>query len=121
MLALRARTAAADARSIVFLSVASAVARTSAAATAERPSSAISPPSSTFIRSRRSAGAGARRLGSGLSLWPQQHQIIAMNHLVTAAIAQDGLDLRRAATHDPGGIPIGVGDDSACHFRSIRT
>jgi len=57
-------------------------------------------------------------LGAALAA-AQQHQVVAMDHLVAAAKPQQLRDLRRAAPHDAGGVGVGVGGNRA-HPESLE-
>ena len=58
--------------------------------------------------------ASARRLwGRQGCVLAHQHQIVTVDHLVAPAEPEKVVDLRGLATHDAGGIGVGVGDDAA--------
>src|SRR4029077_8938479 len=119
--ARRARTAAAAAASASFFCCVGARASTAAGAMAALPSPSINSPmwsaSTASLRYRLRDGHGFRGAGGWLA---HEHQVIAMDHLVTAAKPQEIADLRAPAPHDAAAIHVGVGDDAAGDLGTVR-
>src|SRR5262249_50884461 len=114
----RARTACAAATSAAFFCAVGASASTVAAFVAARPSSSISSPMccvsiSSRRRLRRAHCRDAR------SLLTQQHQVVAVNHLVASTEAEELGDLGGLAPHDACRVAIGVRNDAARDLRAI--
>src|SRR5258708_26289024 len=103
--AFAARIAAAAASSALFFCSLEASRKAAAASRAARPMACISassaPPSfaCTFMAS------GLHRMG--------ECQIVAMDHLIAATIAQNALDFDRAPPHQPARILVIVSDEAA--------
>src|SRR5712671_724584 len=106
-----ARIAAAAANSAVFFCSLEASRKAAAASRAARPMACISassvPPSfaCTFMAS------GLHRMG--------ERQIVAMDHLIAATIAQNALDFDRSPPHEAARILIIVSDESARELAPI--
>src|ERR1700731_613156 len=104
-----AATAAAAAASASFFCCVGASASTAAAPAAALPSPSINSPiwsASMALLGYRLRGGGG--LGGGGEFLAHEHQVVAMDHLVTAAKPQDIRDLRGPASHDAGGVHVGI-------------
>src|SRR5439155_13281555 len=143
MPAASARMASAAAPSAVALAALSASASVAAAALAASPMARISrsmspagltrsravaivPPSDGRSRPSTSSGPGfrAKRLRM-LSLSKhepaalRQHQIVAMDHLVAATIAEQPLDFTALVPEDGAGVGAGIGRQAARHLAAV--
>ena len=115
-----ARRAAAAASATFFCAVA-ASASTAAACTAARPRPSISACEDCASTAAQAPGALLRgRRGDLRPLLRDQHQVVAVDHLVAAAEPEQRRDLGRAPPHDARGVGVGVGDDAARHLGPVR-
>src|SRR5258706_15231568 len=108
-----ARIASAAASSALFFCAVEASRKAAAASRAARPMACIS--ASRVLRSFACTfmASGLHRMG--------ERQIVAMDHLIAATIAQNALDFDRTPPHQPARILAIVSDEAACELAPVFT
>src|SRR5258706_7869206 len=106
-----ARIASAAASSALFFCAVEASRKAAAASRAARPMACISASSVLRSFSCTFMASGLHRMG--------ERQIVAMDHLIAATIAQNALDFDRAPPDQPARILVIVGDEPARELAAV--